>query len=173
MVDVNVYVSLQQSDLHCISAFESIRHSLGFTALKGLRRYRLLRVSVATESKDTAEAEVRRFIGMAFDIVNPNKESVTFGDISGSPDSHDLCIGMEVAPMEASLRGVSAPSLARFPMIQAVDQCLFWVLTLAKDGMDDATLIRTAEAHCGPTRSRSQGLLINPLFETVSVRRLS
>jgi hypothetical protein len=173
MVDVSVYVSLQQSDLHCISAFESIRHSLGFTALKGLRRYRLLRVSVATDARDVAEAEVHRFIGVAFDIVNPNKESVTFGEVSGSSDPHDVCIGMEVAPMEASLRTIAAPSLAQFPKIHAIDQRLFWVLTLQQEGVDDATLIRSAEVHCGPTRSRTQGLLVNPLFETVSVRRLS
>lgn len=172
MMDVVVYVSLQQSDLHCISAFESIRHSLGFTPLKGLRRYRQLRVAVDSASMDSAESEVRRFIGAAFDIVNPNKESVVFGKLDVAPIPGHVGIGFEVAAMDDSLRAITAPSMVQFPMIRSIDQRLMWVLILESNGTDEAALIQAAQMHCGPTRSRTQGLLVNPLFETYSVSRL-
>jgi len=173
MADSLVYVSLQQSDLHCISAFESIKHSLDFKALKSLRRYRLLNISVDGASQVQADGAAAAFISAAFDIVNPNKESVAFELPKLNENRDEVVLGLEVMATDAHMRQVEVPSMVRFPDIRSVDQRLYWVLHLDTTGSDPESVISDAIRVCGPTVSRAQGLLVNPLFESYLFQRLS
>lgn len=172
-VQITVYIGLQQSDLHCISAFEAIHQSLGFSDLKHLSRYRTLTLSVADLTEKDAVAHCKDYLSNAFDLVNPNKETV-FTDIKPtSIKSETAVIGFNVRNSESSMRQIRVRSMMKFPKIQSIEQGLLWVLTVSQLTNDDDALLRSVDAVCGATTSRSHGLLVNPLFETYSIVRIA
>lgn len=159
------YVSLQQTDLHCVSAFEAIRYSLSCDRIKQLRRFKCLTFLVDSPSESTAIELVNDSIRRAFDIVNPNKETV---HIASLPDLvGDGWVRMDVTAIDPYLRRITSPNLTAFPQIKGVESHVMWALQI--DSFMGDSDIKMVLNTCGPAISSRQGLLCNPMFETVSI----
>lgn len=171
-VEISVFVILQQSDLHCISAYEALHRSMGFHELKSLRRFRHLKIRVS-ETESDPNHYCKKYIEAAFDLINPNKESVIYDQNLVAAHEGVYTIGIEVSHQNKALRHLSPASLLKFPAIESIEQTLLWALSVETKGLDDEMVVEKVSRLCGPTQSRAQGLLVNHLFETYSVFRLS
>ncbi len=167
---VRVYVGLQQTDLHCISASEAFRNALHLTDLAQLRRYRLL--NIVTDSSDPV-GTVERYLSGAFDLVNPNKETVSIETIPDCPvDPERATFGVEVLNQLPSFRSIDVASLRASNDIESISSGLVWVITVRRNGRTDAQLLHDVETQYVVSQSRTAGLLVNPLFETYRIFRL-
>ncbi|NDC82778.1 hypothetical protein EB093_03820 [bacterium] len=167
---INVFISLQQTDLHCVSALEALRYSIGFTELTQLRRLRKISFMVDVDNKPGAIDCVKRCVNESFDLVNPNKETVYFDELPELPGTG--WYGIQVTANEAPLRSVSSLSFASHPKIISAEQGLQWLLKI--DSSDSSEQVMTKiDTFCGPTTSVNRGLLVNSLFETYLIQSIS
>jgi hypothetical protein len=173
-IEIPVYIALQQTDLHCISAFEAIRHSLNYEALVSLRRYRVLTFDVMDHSPSWCVNGVTQYLNRAFDVLNPNKEAAVVGTFPSIPPIEGtITIAVAVRNSDERLTRLEAPSLQGQSLISRIRQELVWVLSVRTDGRSNDVVLKEAERVCVPSYSRTQGLLVNPLFETYSVTLIS
>ncbi|NBV41489.1 hypothetical protein EBR96_01805 [bacterium] len=168
---VPVYIALQQTDLHCISALEAIQHSMKIESVTGLRRFRVLVFEVESANAADAESLVGRVLSTSFDVLNPNKETAYIGQLPTFTSAVDsVQIGVAVRNQDVRLREVKSVYFRQFPEIKSVTTELFWVVTARKDGRSMEAVAADIRDFVVGTKSRTQGLLANRLFETFDIQ---
>ncbi|MGE4169106.1 MAG: hypothetical protein AB7F28_00080 [Candidatus Margulisiibacteriota bacterium] len=157
---ISLYSNLQNTDLNALSAFETLTHTLGMTSLKRLHRYThfTLEFSPGTD----AASVLNHLLQETFYLINPNKET----PFQAHLPKPSLKESETVHVLEVSGGAFDAAVLAQLNavcggVVRHISKSLVWELVVEGTVDQDALF-----AQVGPTVSRTQGLLINPLYET-------
>ena len=75
MTPLTIYIYSNNTDLHCISAFESIKQMIPNTPIQKLQRYRKFTFSFNETTTEKAQSHLSQLLDTSYDILNPNKES--------------------------------------------------------------------------------------------------
>ncbi len=160
---VSIYTELKNTDLHAMSAAEALVDLMGVSNLKRLKRYQHWRI--------TLEGDIQNVLKNSYAIVNVNKEHFRVGDMPAmnvSKGAHGF--RFEVQPVTPVDRSGLAKSLSQKSGVKVHDvaKTLVWEIVL-ESAESRAAVEQTLVAHILNTTSRTQGLLVNPILETVQL----
>jgi len=164
MIQLRLYIYTKNIDLHCVSAFESLKNRIP-SPIHQLNRYRKCTLTIAVSNLADAKTELDPLISSSYELLNPNKENY---HLSTLPQTNDASYCIEVCKQHSSDDYTRYNRLkAQYPTnsLQGIKQSIIWQFIssnpLSKreiQNLHDAAIITT---------SRRTGLLVNPLFETV------
>jgi hypothetical protein len=168
MITLKIYIYSKNIDLHCVSAFETIKNIRHDTPIQTLKRYRKCELIFDVDTIAKAEAALTVLISSSYDLLNPNKENYyttllpTITDKSSylievfkkqSNDDRQLCQRLQK----------KYPELPLYSLKQSIIWCFLSDKTLSEEDNNNyyTQLVITT--------TRTSGLFVNPLFETACV----
>lgn len=173
MQTVELLVSLKIPDVTALTAVSAIRRRLGFQdVVRELRRSDYYSLDLNVAGADVAQKLATELAEKTNLFVNPNKHEYEIalpGERRGQPTQQDSLWRVQV--LVTDIEGAEAPEIEQAlterlgysGQVAAVRQGILWTLLLAADSADEAR--STAEA-ITVTKSRDQGLLVNPHFQS-------
>lgn len=166
-VSFRLYIYTKNTDLHAMSALETLRSVMGVTYIKQLRRFRVVDLTFATSDSIQARTILNHIIETSYHLLNPNKEGVIWDvlPLMRIPDEHAL-VPVLVSPIQRFDDGVM-DSLNRslsFPMT-ALQSSLLWECVVDRMGRNDHTLREDIYRDIVCTSGHTHGVLMNPISE--------
>jgi len=167
MTLASLFIFSYNADLDCIAAFEAIKQIPGTSVITKLERYRKITLQFSEPLAHDTVSAIHILTTQSFDILNPNKESYHTDCIPSIIPTYSHVV--EVAPKstqdDLSLFKricIKCPSIG----LQQIRQSVVWhfkcstPLSPADVSFLDQNVVMTS--------TRQSGLLVNPLFETMS-----
>lgn len=164
MTSLKLYVTAKNTDLHCVSAFEAIKHYIGFEPLRVLKRYQLWTLNLETPSHEAAVHCLKQILKDTYYLVNPNKESYTMDALC---KEHEGQYFVNVKNNMFYSRIDLAKKIAtkcQVPL-KGLMYSVVWMLDCKVEG-DDSLFKSALTEKVIITTHHHRGLLVNPLFET-------
>ena len=158
---LNTY--LIQSDLHCISAMETLKHAMGIEYVLGLTRYKQTRLTFSGSAP--TQAVVDEALKGSYFFVNPNKEHYSLGVLPTLSDSSKLHIQVSDASPVHEAEGLAKAKDLFGEQVISCETSLIWVVHLDESAPSQDEVLKTIIE----TNSRQKGLLMNPVFEKLEV----
>lgn len=165
MANVCLHTYLQQTDLHALTAFETLTVVLGYERLVRLKRFQRFDIGLLDADVDSIES----VLNQSYYILNPNKESYVLGAFV-VPQVADDCAHflVQIRRKEAiDSGGLVAKINQQFGCSWCeVSQSLIWSITVRKDSVDVDDVMQRVVMSSGLRRG---GLLANPLYHVVDI----
>ncbi len=171
MITLTLYIYTNNIDLHCVSAFETIKLMKPDSGIDSLERYRQFKLNFDVNTLSEAQSELSTLISSSYDLLNPNKESYYIDTIPSIKDNYSHVI--EVASKHSSDDHQLYQRIkTKYPKspLQNLTQSVIWHFLCQHSLSQDS--IESLHADIIVTASRTQGLLVNPLFESVRICQL-
>ncbi len=160
---ISIFTELKNTDLHAMSATEALVDLMGVTALKRLKRYQHWELTLA--------GDIDAVLKNSYAIVNVNKERYMV-DALPELTVPEGCHGfrLEVHPSTPVDRSALAESLTQKSGVEVktISKSLIWEVILSHPGHREQVQAFLMD-NVVNTTSRTQGLLVNPILETVMV----
>jgi len=166
MSQIQLFTALKNADLAAMSAKEAIQHILGYAPLLKLRRYTLFELT-ASEKVSEAQKQLEVVLSQSYYLANPNKESYSFALPTVALEKDQFRVVVKVWPTRAKSESETLKKLqAKFGNVyQDIKRYQVWDMVVsgyANEGLAKAD----AEQKVILTKSQSQGILVNPLYES-------
>ena len=165
MISRTVFSHLKNTDLHCISALEAIRDLLG-VELVGLKRLLFWEFKLSASSDQEADRCLQTVLNTTYYVINPNKESFSLEKLPRFPLlASASCFLVQGYSKTASHQAVLAEKIRRKcgVEIRELRKSVLWLIGTDKN--KDVTQQELIDRVI-VSRSREQGILINPVYET-------
>ncbi len=172
MQTVELLVSLKIPDVTALTAASSIRRRLGYDdVLKELRRSDYYSLDLNTTDPQAANGLAQELAEKTNLFVNPNKHSYEVRSPqqhTGGPNQQEGLWRVEVLVTDAEgaeaddIQQALTQRLGYGGRVSAVRRGILWTLLLTAASADEA---RDIAESITVTRSRSEGLLVNPHFQ--------
>ncbi len=171
MITLKIYIYTNNIDLHCVSAFETIKTRNICPFINSLERYRQCVLTFNVTTVHDAKIALSELISSSYDLLNPNKESYYIETIptikssyshvievshQDSNDDHQLCQRLKMNYSTNPLQNLTQSIVWHFLCNQPLAQ----------------TNIDELHSHVILSSTRLKGLLVNPLFESVRICEL-
>ena len=175
MHDIELLVTLKIPDVTALTAANTLRRRMGYAErLVGLRRADYYRLEVEGESEEAARELVTELAQRTNHFVNPNKHIfiTRLAEPRVQPPAMDTGYQVEVLITDAASdrSGDIEQAMGHDPLaagkVRAVHTGVLWTLALKAESPQQALAWARDIA---VTRSRAQGLLANPHFQSVQV----
>lgn len=174
MQTVELLVKLKIPDVTALTAAGALRRRMGFEGvLTSLARADYYRLELAVDTPEEALALARDLAENTNVFVNPNKHvyEVRTGTQAAARDAsgHQAAV-LVTDPLDGSAEGALSALQGRLGYggrVSGLLKGVLWTLELACENDEEAR--RLAE-EIAVTRSREQGLLLNPHFQECEVR---
>lgn len=166
MNTLEIYTSLKNSDLTCMSAKEAIVNLLGFTQLESLQQFKHWTLEYEADPKCPIET-IKQVIQGCYQIINPNKDHVFFDKLPRKQTDQYICHIQEKYQSDfpklirtCHQRGLACVKQIRFETI--------WTFKV-QAGVTADDLLKSVII----TKSFEQGLLVNPLTQNYRLESLN
>ncbi len=168
---VSVYTMLKNTDLHSLSAQEAIHEMMAYPSLVSLRRFGLWEVTLAS-SGDAALNEVQQIIDQSYYLLNPNKEHYFISNLPATPTSSAhvrFLIKVTNRLLQPDYDAIIEKIEKRVGVkVNALSYYLLWEVVVDRRNLSDTALRAEVEKKVIASADRAHGILINPLYETMS-----
>ena len=165
-INLMIYISTKNTDLHAVSAFEALHHIMGFETLKSLRRFRVLNVLFDCETKEEAKSYLSHMVTNSFDLMNPNKEAYCIEKLKDKPSN----LQVTLVDVRAKRQTGDEERLVNYfrerhgiPLMQ-IESGIVWELGIDSSEQQDSEAILD---HYVWSTSMTQGLLAHPIQDAV------
>jgi len=173
MQSVELLVKLKIPDVTALTAAGALRRRMGYEdALLSLTRADYYRLELGTEDAGEALSLARDLAEKTNVFVNPNKHVYELRagskDIAAARDGYRVQV-LVTDPLDGSAEGALAALQGRLGYggrVTGLVKGVLWTLDLACDSAEEA---RRIASDIAVTRSREQGLLMNPHFQECRV----
>ena len=172
MQTIELLVSLKIPDVTALTAVSALRRRLGYEdVMKELVRSDYYSLDLNVTGPDAARELAQELAEKTNLFVNPNKhsyETCSPEEHSNGPAQQDSLWRVEV--LVTDIEGAEAPEIVQAlterlgygRQVAAVRQGILWTMRLAADSADEARCIAESIT---VTKSRDEGLLVNPHFQ--------
>jgi hypothetical protein len=160
MSKVSLYIYTKNTDLHAMSAFETVKSVLNYPYLNGLKRYRHITLTFTEWTDDEARQKVDDFNRHSFQLLNPNKEAALL-------HLQDALVG-EISSSDLDAEGRLLKRLIEPAFdghLTEVSVSIAWEFSVDAHGLSEDALKDELRHRIIDTTSYTQGLLINPIYE--------
>ena len=168
MTPLTLYIYSNNTDLHCISAFESIKQMMPNTPIQKLQRYRKFTFSFNETTTEKAQSHLSQLLDTSYDILNPNKESYYLDQLPRIKTTTSCSV--DVLKQHTTDDNRLCQRLqSKYPTIplQSLKQSITWTFIFSKKLSEND--VNATYDQLILTTSRTSGLFVNPLFETASL----
>lgn len=166
---ISIYTHLKNTDLHAVSAFEALVDMMHETTIKKIHRYQHWQLTLNLTPETTVDAAIAQILKRSYSIVNTNKETYTLNRIPELPSSPNTqCFRFEIKSKQNSKNEALAKALTLKTEVEitAITKTLIWEMVVQDDRPRDV-VEKELLSRVVKTTSRTQGLLMNPLYEEV------
>ncbi len=170
MAKVSLLIYCKNTDLHAMSAYETVRSILNYPYLLSLKRYRQITLTFAGAASAQARQWVTEFNQHSFQLLNPNKEAFYLDRLAPAivQDGTSVFVGAITSPdldAEARLlkKSVATAFLGR---LTEVSMSMVWEFLVDAHHLNDDQLKAELRQCIIDTTSYDRGLLVNPIYET-------
>ena len=167
MSTIKLYTYLKNPDLHAISAQEAISTLLGYTYIKGLRRYGCWELSF-DDTSDNANTQLKTILESTYYIVNPNKEAYIESTLP-TPNNFKQEL-VKVSPKDKVDYSNIAKTInkkCKTKLIQLEFYTVWEILCDQNSTIDTSQIL----SEICLTTSVKEGILANPISENCSLIR--
>lgn len=170
MYRVELLVKLKIPDVTALTAAGALRRRMGYgDVLKGLKRADYYRLDLAAPSTDAAESLAARIAETTNLFVNPNKHVYEVRSSAGgeAPSAEGVYLVQVLVtdPTDGSAQGALGALQGRLGYEGKVSGLLKGVLWTLELEADSAGAARGMAEQIAVTKSREEGLLMNPHFQ--------
>jgi hypothetical protein len=167
MTVTSLLIFSNNADLNCISAHEAIKAIPGTSFISNLARFRKITFQFSRSSEHDIMSAIQILTTQSFDILNPNKESYHTDHIPSIKPAYSHVV--EVAP-KSNKDDTSLLKRIRIKYssigLEDIRQSVVWHFKCTRPL--SPTDISFLDQNVIITSTRQSGLLVNPLFETMS-----
>ena len=163
---ISVFTMLKNSDLAAMSAFEAIRHYLGYSKLVSIRRMNSWELAF-NESQEKALKTVETILNTSFYLMNPNKEKYAIGKLPEPKlKPNEKMVRLKVLEREPVRHDHLIKKIAQKTAVQLSDarSHTIWEL-IVSDTRGQEQIRAELEDMVVVSSSRTKGLLINPVSQ--------
>ncbi len=170
MPKVSLFIYTKNTDLHAMSAFETVKSVLKYPYLMGLKRYRQITLTLDTVNYDDAVKLVAEFNRNSFQLLNPNKEAFYISHLV-KPDL-SRCTSVFVGSITSADLDAEAQLLKRVVepafsgRLKDISLSIVWEFLVDAHQLNDDALKAELRQRIVDTTSYECGLLVNPIYET-------
>jgi len=166
---ISLYIFQKNMDLHCKSAFEAISKLLGYTPLLRLRKFGYWDIRYDGDHFDKDQGAIQKLVDDTYYLLNLNKEGYCF-DYLSLPKLKEgqqlvVCRVKNKVPLDNSnlLRKIHKSTPSSFSDFR---YSTVWEFVLDSN-QPIGDLQQELMEQVIVARSRTKGLLCNPIYETV------
>jgi|GEM_PF-4530136 len=162
MFTLSVFSYLNNTDLHALSAFEALTHSMNLSYVKRLKRYTHWKFTVDAPSVSEAKTIVETLLKTTYFVININKESFVLERLP-APESDDTTYRYEVSQKNPDSFPDTIASIHQKTGLPVVGLAKSIVWEIQVNAPQEKAKLETDLIF---TSSVKQGLLCHPLYET-------
>ncbi|MDA1352870.1 MAG: hypothetical protein O3A01_00175 [bacterium] len=160
---MKLFVYNKNADLHCISAKETLIHTMGVSDLKHLQRYTMWEIEF--ENSANNNDTITTLLNKSYLLSNPNKHHHS---VETPPKNTPNYWYIEVKSQAKGedIETKNALNKSFNAKIKTLTQSIVWEIELTSPDHNTEHFISTKLAL---TTNKENGLLVNPLYETARI----
>lgn len=170
MKRITIYTYLKNTDLHCLSAFEVMKDTMGDAAPEQLKRFVVWDLDFQVDDS-RCQAQLDLILNKSYRILNPNKHAYYQGGLPEdtlSPEYARFHVKIEKQYDQDEAAICAQMNRQLGTKLCGLSTYVVYSMVVAKNGLSRGALEDNIRITLLDSRSIQQGFLVNPLFEIAS-----